>query len=263
MNTAFKEKWLHKINPSLKLLTLSFLFVFAITIHHLNFIITFTITVSILFFFYTGQPFKHMLLFLLPLLFVFLSTAASMIFFGKGETTLYKWGIVHISEESLYRGLHLGFRALAFGMMGLTFAFTTKPVQLFYSLMQQLKLQPKYAYSFMAAIRLIPIMFEEFQTIRDAQKLRMVQHRKGVSGVLKSISSLPIPLLSQSIRRAFRIAVAMEAKRFHSSNDRTFYYKIGFSKYDLLFLGYLVILISLAYLIAKEFPLFPVSDVRN
>ncbi|ANX12561.1 ABC transporter permease [Fictibacillus arsenicus] len=263
MHTAFKKRWLHKINPALKLFTLTFLFIFAVTIHHLNFMITFTLTVSILFFFCTGQPYKHILLFLLPFLFVFFSTAVSMILFGKGETTLFKWGLVHVTEESLYRGLHLGCRALVFAMMGITFVLTTKPVQLFYSLMQQLKLQPKYAYSFMAAIRLIPIMFEELQTIRDAQKVRGVQTRKGISSLIKSIKSLPIPLLSQSIRRAFRIAVAMEAKRFNSSKERTFYYKIRFSRYDLLFIGYFVLSISGAYIIAMEFPLFPIKDVRN
>ncbi|MFD1357819.1 energy-coupling factor transporter transmembrane component T family protein [Fictibacillus halophilus] len=263
MKTAIKERWLHKINPALKLLTLTFLFVFAVTIHHLNFMITFTLTVSILFFFCTGQPYKHTLLFLLPFLLVFFSTAVSMILFGKGETTLFKWEIVHVTEESLYRGLHLGFRALVFAMMGITFVLTTKPVQLFYSLMQQFKLQPKYAYSFMAAIRLIPIMFEELQTIRDAQKVRGVLSQKGIRSVLKKIKSLPIPLLSQSIRRAFRIAVAMEAKRFNSSNERTFYYHIGFSIYDLFFIGYFVLTISLAYLFSLEFPLFPVTDVRH
>jgi energy-coupling factor transport system permease protein len=263
MHTAFKKGWLHKINPALKLFTLTFLFIFAVTIHHLNFMITFTLTVSILFFFCTGQPYKHILLFLLPFLLVFFSTAVSMILFGKGETTLFKWGLVHVTEESLYRGLHLGCRALVFAMMGITFVLTTKPVQLFYSLMQQLKLQPKYAYSFMAAIRLIPIMLEELLTIRDAQKVRGVQSQKGITNVLKSIKSLPIPMLSQSIRRAFRIAVAMEAKRFNSSNERTFYYHIGFSIYDLLFIGYFVLTISLAYLFALEFPFFPVTDVRN
>jgi energy-coupling factor transport system permease protein len=263
MNTSFEESWLHKVNPALKLLTLTFLFVFAVTIHHLNYMITFTLTVSILFFFFTGQPYKHLLLFLLSFLLVFFSTAVSMILFGKGETTLFKWGIVNVTEESFYRGLHLGFRALVFAMMGITFVLTTKPVQLFYSLMQQLKLQPKYAYSFMAAIRLIPIMFEELQTIRDAQKVRGVHSQKGMRSLLKNIKSLPIPLLSQSIRRAFRIAVAMEAKRFNSSNERTFYYHIGFSVYDLLFIGYFISTISLAYLFALEFTLFPVTDVRH
>ncbi|MCM3719345.1 energy-coupling factor transporter transmembrane component T family protein [Fictibacillus phosphorivorans] len=262
MNTPIKESWLHKVNPALKLLILAILFVFAVTIHQLNVMIPFTLTVSILFFLCTGQPYRNLFLILIPFFLVFFSTSLSMILFGKGDTTLFKWGIIHVTEESLYRGVHLGFRALVFALMGITFVLTTKPVKLFYSLMQQLKLQPKYAYSFMAAIRLIPIMFEEFKTIRDAQKVRGLHSEKGVWSKLKRIKALPIPLLSQSIRRAFRIAVAMEAKRFNSLQERTFYYQVGFSTYDLLFISYIVSSIGLSYWLASEFPLFPVTDVR-
>ncbi|MBY6035829.1 energy-coupling factor transporter transmembrane protein EcfT [Fictibacillus nanhaiensis] len=264
MHTAFhsKENWLHKVNPSFKLICITLLFLFVLTIHNLNFMIMFTIAIALLFILFTGQSLKRILLFLLPFMLIFLSTALSMIFFGKGETTLFKWGLVHVTEESLFRGIHIGFRALSFALMGLTFALTTRPVLLFYSLMQQLKLPPKYAYSFMAAIRLIPIMIEEFQTIRYARKVRGLQSTKGMNNILKLSISIPIPLLSQSIRRAFRIAVAMEAKRFDSSVKRTFYYKMRISPYDFIFLFYFILLIGLAYFIAFNHPLIPVTDVR-
>ncbi|MFG6495116.1 energy-coupling factor transporter transmembrane component T [Fictibacillus sp. UD] len=260
MNTVFRGKgtWLHKINPSLKLLTMMILFVFAITIHQLNFMIGFSVVISLLFLFGTGYSYKHILLLLIPFLLIFLSTSSSMILFGKGETTLFKWAYVHITEESLLRGIHLGFRALSFAMLSLTFVLTTQPVKLFYSLMQQLKLSPKYAYSFMAAIRLIPILIEEFQTIRNAQKVRGVI---GYKNPLKRLQHLVIPLLSQSIRRAHRIAVAMEAKRFDSSKKRTFYYEVGFSKFDSLFVSYFLIMFTLAYIFSMYFPLFS-TDVR-
>lgn len=85
-------------------------------------------------------------------------------------------GLIRITEESFLRGMLIGLRAMVFAVLGLTFALTTRPVNLFYSLMQQLRLDPKYAYSFMAALRLIPIMTEEFETIRNARKARQ---RKG------------------------------------------------------------------------------------
>lgn len=261
MNTIIngKETWLHKINPSLKLLTMMFLFVLAISIHQLDLMIAFTIVISLFFFFGTGYSYKHILLLMVPFLLIFLSTSSSMILFGKGETTLFKWAYVHITEESLLRGIHLGFRALSFAMLSLTFVLTTQPVKLFYSLMQQLKLSPKYAYSFMAAIRLIPIMIEEFKTIRNAQKARGVIGHKNP---LKRLQQLVIPLLSQSIRRAHRIAVAMEAKRFDSSKKRTFFYEIGFSKFDSFFVGYFLIMFSIAFVFSMYFPLFPKTDVR-
>lgn len=258
-----KETWLHKINPSVKLLTLASLFFVVLFIHDINLIVLFTLAPCILFLFFTGHPFRRIMLFSIPFILIFVSTSSSMILFGKGETTLLKWGLVHISQESLFRGIHLGFRALIYAMLGLTFALTTRPVMLFYSLMQQLKLKPKYAYSFMAGIRLVPIMIEEFTSIRYARTVRGVEQSYSLGGIFSSIKSFSIPLLSQSIRRAYRIAVAMEAKRFSQTVSRTFYYSIGFSRYDLCFIVYFAALLSLAYFISGQYPLFPAVDVRS
>ncbi|CAM3920788.1 energy-coupling factor transporter transmembrane component T family protein [Mesobacillus thioparans] len=258
-----KMTWLHRINPSVKLLGLACLFVVVLFIHNLNVMVLFALGPAILFLFFTGHPFKRILLFSIPFLLIFLSTSSSMILFGKGESTLFKWGLIHITEESLYRGIHLGFRALIYAMLGLTFALTTSQVLLFYSLMQQLKLNPKYAYSFMAGIRLIPIMIEELTTIKYARTVRGIQNTFTVRGILSSIKGYSIPLLSQSIRRAYRIAVAMEAKRFTDSRKRTYYYQTGFSRYDLIFIAYFALFLSLVIFISGHYPLFPVVDVRS
>jgi energy-coupling factor transport system permease protein len=263
INFSFEETWLHKINPSVKLLTMIFLLFIILFIHNLNFMVNFAVITLILYLCFTGHPIKRVLLFSIPFVIVFVSTASSMILFGKGDTTWFKWGLIHISEESFYRGIHIGFRALTFAALGLTFALTTRPVYLFYSLMQQLKLKPKYAYSFMAAVRLIPIMIEEFHTIRNAMKVRGGNNKGGFLAIFAKMKSYTIPLLSQSIRRAHRIAVAMEAKGFSDSKKRTYYYEVGYSKYDLLFILYFVILLFVGYLIAINLPYLPATDIRH
>ncbi|WLR43066.1 energy-coupling factor transporter transmembrane component T [Bacillus carboniphilus] len=260
---TYKETWLHKINPSLKLLTMVVLFLFVLFIHNINYMINFTIITFILFLCFSGHPIKRVLIIMIPFIFIFISTAMSMILFGEGETTWFKWGLIHITEESFFRGVHIGFRALTFAGLGVTFALTTRPVYLFYSLMQQLKLPPKYAYSFMAGLRLIPIMIEEFQTIRYAMRIRGVESKKGIKGFYEKLKAFSIPMLSQSIRRAHRIAVAMEAKRFSQVKERTYYYKISFSKYDVVFVFYFVVMVSLAYMSSQQFPYFDILDVRN
>lgn len=224
--------------------------------------VNFAVVTLILYWCFTGHPIKRVLLFSIPFVIVFVSTASSMILFGKGDTTWFKWGLIHISEESFYRGIHIGFRALTFAALGLTFALTTRPVFLFYSLMQQLKLKPKYAYSFMAAVRLIPIMIEEFQTIRNAMKVRGGNDKTGLLAIFSKIKSYTIPLLSQSIRRAHRIAVAMEAKGFSDTSKRTYYYEIGYSRYDLLFIAYFIIMLVVGYLLAINLPYLPATDIR-
>lgn len=138
--------------------------------------------------------------------------------------------------------MHNGFRALNFALLGIIFSVTTRPVYLFYLLMQQLKLPPKYAYSFLVGVRLIPIMIEEFQTIHHVLKVRGATGARGIHGLFEQMKRYAVPLLSQSIRRAQRIAVAMEAKRFSNDSNRTYYYEIGFSKYDVLFVTVIVVL---------------------
>ncbi len=262
MEFQYNETWLHKINPTLKLFFMVGMFLFVLFVHQLNLLLYLTFGAFILFWFFSGHPKKRVALLMIPFILVFVSTATSMIFFGKGETTWFKFGLIHITEESFYRGIHLGFRALIFATLGLTFTLTTRPVKLFYSLMQQAKLKPKYAYSFMAGMRLIPIMIEEFFTIRNAMRVRGVQQQRGLRSLFFKLKSYSIPLLSQSIRRAHRIAVAMEAKRFSDASKRTFYYPIGYSKTDGLFILSFVALILLSYYSAEWLPLFPVGDVR-
>ncbi|MCH1627074.1 energy-coupling factor transporter transmembrane component T family protein [Ferdinandcohnia quinoae] len=251
-----KETWLHSINPTLKLLVLVGLCASLFFIDDLNLTMNITLTVLVLYWGFTGQPIGRVLLLSFPFFLVFISTSTSMILFGKGDMTWFEWGLIRITEEGFQKGLLVGLRAVIFASLGLMFALTTRPVYLFYSLMQQVKLKPKYAYSFMAGLRLIPIMMEEFQTIQYAMKVRGVEGQRGIRSIYFKLKAYSIPLLSQSIRRAHRIAVAMEAKRFSDYATRTYFYQIGFSKHDITFLLYFGIMLTLGYYVSVFFPYF-------
>lgn len=256
------ETWLHRVNPSFKLLLSMALFFVVLFTNNINFIINVTIVQLVLLLAYSGHPLRRLLLFMLPFALLFVSSSMSMMMFGKGDTTWLRWGLVHITEESFYRGMHLGFKTVNMALTGLIFALTTRPVALFYSLMQQCKLPAKFAYSFMAALRLMPIMAGEFQTLGMALKVRGVKRRVGLGGVYETLRLYAIPLLAQSIRRAQRIAVAMEAKRFSSARERTYYYRIGFSMRDAYLLLYIAAALGVALYVGQHFPYFHIGDVR-
>lgn len=256
-----RETWLHRINPTLKLVLFSLWFLAVILIHNFN-VMTNVALGSLTLLLWSGHPWKRLLLYSSPFLLLFVSTSTGMIFFGKGETEWFHWGLVNITEESYYRGLHLGFRALSMAVAGLLLGLTTRPVNLFYSLMQQGKLSPKYAYSFLAAIRLLPILVGEFQTLRYALKIRGMKKQGIFRNLYQTLNRYAIPLLAQSIRRAHRIAVAMEAKRFVASSKRTYYYKIDFSYWDVLFVLYVAVIFFIAYLVGSLYPYVNITDVR-
>ncbi|GIP57317.1 energy-coupling factor transporter transmembrane component T family protein [Paenibacillus woosongensis] len=260
--TPRRTTWLHRANPAAKLGMIVLLFLLTLFTHSLDFIAYQAIAVFLVLFLMSGHPPWKIMLLLLPLLFVFVSSSITMILFGKGDTLWWKWGIIRISEESFYRGIHIGFKSVTFAAEGLLYVLTTSSVALFYALMQKVKLAPKYAYSFMASVRLLPMVWEEFLIRRSALQIRGVRHSRGIRGWIEQAKLYAVPLLSQSIRRAHRVAVAMESKSFHNSRRRTYYYTSEFTLYDLGLLLLLASAFAAAYSLANIYPLFGILDVR-
>ncbi|CAG7647669.1 energy-coupling factor transporter transmembrane component T family protein [Paenibacillus allorhizosphaerae] len=259
---SVRETWLHRVNPSFKLVLCVAMFVLVLLTDNINVLANATWMYVALVAAASGQPMRRLLLLSAPFALMFVSSATSMIFFGKGDTTWYRLGVVHITEESFYRGIHIGLKTVDMALIGMLFGFTTSPVAMFYSLMQQLRLSPKYAYSFMAALRLMPMVAAEFRTLQMALKVRGVRTPRGVKGWFVTLKRFSIPLLSQSIRRAQRIAVAMEAKRFSSSAGRTYYYVLGWSANDALLIVAVGFLWGAAAWIGLHYPYFSIGDVR-
>ncbi|MFD3261307.1 energy-coupling factor transporter transmembrane protein EcfT [Paenibacillus lentus] len=260
--TPTRLTWLHRANPAAKLGMILLLFLLTLFTHSLDFIVYQAIAVFLVLFLMSGHPPWKIMLLILPLLLVFVSSSITMILFGKGDTLWWKWGIIRISEESFYRGIHIGFKSVTFAAEGLLYVLTTSSVALFYALMQKVRLAPKYAYSFMASVRLLPMVWEEFQIRRNALEIRGVRHARGMRGWIEQAKLYAVPLLSQSIRRAHRVAVAMESKAFHNSRRRTYYYKSVFTLYDLGVLLLLALALAAAYSLSQLYPLFGIADVR-
>ncbi|MFC4387590.1 energy-coupling factor transporter transmembrane component T family protein [Gracilibacillus marinus] len=253
--------WLHYVNPTLKFILFVFLFIFFLFIHHLHFLIYFTVLLTLIYYIQLGYPIKLLFLLSLPMVIIFFTSFVSMALFGKGETTLFQFAFVHITEEGLYRGIHLGFRSVIFGLLGMIFALTTKPVYFFYSLMQQLSLPPKIAYSFMAAIRLLPNIIQEFLSLRKALKVRGVIFKRSIPGFYQQIKHYAIPILALSIRRAYHISVAMEAKHFTNNRNRTYYYILKYSKRDVYFVFLTIVLLFAAYILQRFYPFLPIDRI--
>lgn len=261
--TPTRSTVLQHANPAVKLVVLIMLFIVTVQTRSIDFAIYQAIIYTVLLFMLGGFPVRKTLLFVLPFGLLFVSSSITMILFGKGNTLWWQWGVLRITEESFYRGLHLGFRSIAFAAEGLLFVSTTPSVKLFYALMQSFRLPPRYAYSFMASIRLLPMVWEEFLIRRQALQVRGAQMEgRGLKGLAEHIRMYAVPLLSQSIRRAHRVAVAMEAKQFNGNGPRTYYYPSKLSWKDGAAVLLLVLAPCAAYLAAVWVPWFGLPDVR-
>ena len=78
------------------------------------------------------------------------------------------------SQRRAWTPGRLGLRVLAIAYTGVLAVATTDPTELTDSLIQQLHLSPRFAVGALAAVRLLPVMAGEWQTISLARRARGV-----------------------------------------------------------------------------------------
>lgn len=184
-----------------------------------------------------------------PFLILFLTTTWVLAAYGKGETVLWHAGWITITEEGITKGLNIGLRMLGFVAYGALFAMTTDVTSLALSFMQQLKLPPKFGYALLAGFRFLPMFKEEYEQIKAAHRVRGVARVPGLRGKMQTFTRYTIPLLAQGIRKAERVAVALEARGFDGTPNRTYYRELRVGASDGLYLALLLLLHGIVYFI--------------
>lgn len=163
----------------------------------------------------------------------------------SGPVVLSIWSI-NITEVQLNHALSLSFRVLAFSGLSLLFALTTNPVTFILSLMQQMKLSPKIAYSILVGYQFLPVLKDEFVQIQQAHRLRGAIQKKNVFHRLLDMRKILLPMLAGAVRKAERAAFAMEARGFTGEKRKNFYTVVRVGKVD----GYMVSLFILLLVIS-------------
>ncbi|WP_235588644.1 energy-coupling factor transporter transmembrane component T family protein [Sporosarcina koreensis] len=153
----------------------------------------------------------------------------------SGPVVLSIWSI-NITKVQLNHALSLSFRVLAFSGLSLLFALTTNPVSFILSLMQQMKLSPKIAYSILVGYQFLPVLKDEFVQIQQAHRLRGAMQEKNVFRRLLHMRKILLPMLAGAVRKAERAAFAMEARGFTGEKRESFYKVVRVGKVD----GYMV-----------------------
>jgi energy-coupling factor transport system permease protein len=126
------------------------------------------------------------------------------------------------------------------------FFLTTSPDHLGLAL-EESRVPYEFAFAFTTAVRFVPVLAEEAQTIMDAQKARGLELEKG--GLLKRIRNyIPvlIPLIVSAIRRSLELAEAMESRAWGATKKRTNLYalKLHAGDYALLAISIIIIIVT-------------------
>lgn len=135
--------------------------------------------------------------------------------------TVVSAGPVRLGSQSLLNGGGLALRLLAIGLAGVLATATSQPTAVADALIQHLRVSPRFAIGALAALRLVPLLAAEWQMIGLARRARGVDAgRSPLAGIGLWAGKLA-SLLVRAVRRASRLALAMDARGFGALPDRT------------------------------------------
>jgi energy-coupling factor transport system permease protein len=126
------------------------------------------------------------------------------------------------------------------------FFLTTSPDHLGLAL-EQTHVPYEFSFAFTTAVRFVPVLAEEAQTIMDAQKARGLELEKG--NFLKRIRNyvpVLIPLIVSAIRRSLELAEAMESRAWGATKKRTNLYVLKLHRGDFALLAITIGVLVLA-----------------
>lgn len=143
----------------------------------------------------------------------------SVVFYGRDTATpiLIQWGIIHISQGSLIEACATAIRVLAIAVPSVILALGIDPTDLADGLVQILKLSPRFVYGGLASLRMMSILRDDWNAIGRSRRSRGL----GDGNALVRVFGQSFSLLVMSIRRATKLATAMEARGFGAPTPRS------------------------------------------
>jgi energy-coupling factor transport system permease protein len=167
------------------------------------------------------------------------------IFFNKGNATspaLFYLGSVKVTGLALWAAGTLWLRLLSFALLSLVFIKTTEPQRLILSLVHQLRLNYRVAFGTMVGYRMLPLLQSDYLTIRAAQRIRGVRETGGFLHPWARTRRYAMPLLAGAVRKAGRVAMAMDARAFGALPGRTYRVRMVIRRSDWLFVAAVVVI---------------------
>jgi len=139
--------------------------------------------------------------------------------------------------------LYIGFRLSLIFLFATMFTYTTPPLLTARGIVDILKYfgvkdEQREDFGMMLAIsiRFIPILLDEADRIIKAQISRGAKYsEKGLRNKLSAITSIIIPLLVSSLRKAEELSLALQARKY-GITKRTHYYTLNWSRRDAVYL---------------------------
>ncbi len=133
-------------------------------------------------------------------------------------------GLVNVllsDEATVVTGVGLGLRVVGLALPGVLLVASTDPVHLADALTIHWRVSTRFAFGALAALRLVPLMVAELESVRLARRTRGVEAGRNPVARARLFAGIAFTLLVGAVRRGSRLATAMDARGFDSGIPRT------------------------------------------
>ncbi|WP_018295886.1 energy-coupling factor transporter transmembrane component T family protein [Corynebacterium lubricantis] len=144
--------------------------------------------------------------------------AIPMALYGRpGGEVHFEFWLLQVTDNSLSLAGAIALRVLAVGLPIVVLSADVDPTDLGDGLSQILKLPPKFVLGTVAAVRMMGLLRDDVEAMRRSRRSRGLAD----TGRIKYWFTIAFGLLVMSLRRASKLATAMEARGFARSTTRT------------------------------------------
>ena len=143
------------------------------------------------------------------------------LFSGNTDGTVFlDWGPFTLSTAGLLEASAIGVRVFALSLPAVLLLSTTDPVLFSDGVQQQLRVPARYAMASVIGLRLLPLLANDWTQMSAARRARGLSSTNPLRAV-RSGASRMVGLLVISLRRALRMALALQARGFEPYAQRT------------------------------------------
>jgi energy-coupling factor transport system permease protein len=138
-----------------------------------------------------------------------------------GATSVGVVNVLLSVEATPVTGVGLGLRVVGLALPGVLLVASTDPVRLADALTIHWHVSTRFAFGALAAVRLVPLLVAEFESVRLARRTRGVEAGRDPIARARLLAGIAFTLLVGAVRRGSRLATAMDARGFDSGIPRT------------------------------------------
>ncbi|MEG2639207.1 MAG: energy-coupling factor transporter transmembrane component T [Clostridiales bacterium] len=248
------NSFLHKMDPRAKITALFLYFIFLFIIKDVpGYVLATVLGIGMMVFsavplrvYWRGSRF---------IIFFAVIAALFNMFFTPGEV-IWAWGMIKLTVEGIYSAVFMAVRLVLLIVSAFVLTYTTTPMAVTDALekmgapLARIKVPiHDIAMVMSIALRFIPTIMDEVETIKKAQQSRGAEfnlHRPGLW--LQNMISMVVPLFVSAFRRSEDLALAMEARGYVGGEGRTMFRELKLRYTDIIVMT-IFVLLNVAYIL--------------